>query len=56
MPTYEYECEKCRKKFTLVMRVSDHIEKKDKIICPKCGSKKVSQKLQSFFANTSKKS
>jgi len=56
MPTYEYRCEKCEKKFTLVMRISEHSEKKCKIVCPKCGSKKARQELQPFFANTSKKS
>ncbi|MGB9604182.1 MAG: FmdB family zinc ribbon protein [Verrucomicrobiia bacterium] len=56
MPTYEYRCDKCGKKFTLVMRISEHDEKKGKLACPKCGSKNVTQEIQPFFANTSKKS
>lgn len=31
MPTYEYRCEKCEKKFTLVMRISEHSEKSVKL-------------------------
>ncbi len=56
MPTYEYRCEKCRKKFALVMRINERSEKKGEVVCPKCGSKNVRQEIQSFFANTSKKS
>ncbi len=54
MPTYEYRCEKCRKKFTLTMGIKEHDSKKTK--CPKCGSAKVTQLITSFFAQTSKKS
>jgi putative FmdB family regulatory protein len=54
MPTYEYLCKRCAKKFTLVMSVSEYEKKKVK--CPKCQSTKVEQKVQSFFAVTSKKS
>ncbi len=54
MPTYEYECKKCGKKFAVVMRISEHEKKKAK--CTKCDSKQVVQRVQSFFATTSKKS
>lgn len=54
MPTYEYQCDKCGKKFTEVMTISEHDKKK--VVCPKCGNKKVTQLIQPFFANTSKKS
>ena len=54
MPTYEYTCQKCHKTFALVMRMSEHGKKRVK--CPKCASSQVAQRLQSFFATTSKKS
>jgi putative FmdB family regulatory protein len=54
MPTYEFECHKCKKKFSLVLSLSEYENKKPK--CPKCGSKQVEQLIQPFFAITSKKS
>jgi putative FmdB family regulatory protein len=54
MPTYEYTCEKCRKRFSLVMSISEHDRRKVK--CPKCSSQRVAQTVQGFFATTSKKS
>ena len=54
VPTYEYVCKKCRKKFTLFLTVSAHDKKK--IRCPKCKSTQVEQQFHSFFAVTSKKS
>lgn len=35
MPTYEYECEKCKKVFDLFQSIKDEPIKK----CPKCGGK-----------------
>ncbi|RPI79386.1 MAG: zinc ribbon domain-containing protein [Desulfobacteraceae bacterium] len=54
MPTYEFHCEKCRKKFTLVLSISEHEQTKFK--CPKCKSVKVKQLISSFQITTSKKS
>ncbi len=54
MPTYEYECLKCKKIFSVVLSVSEHEKEKPK--CPKCGSKQVEQLVETFFAITSKKS
>lgn len=54
MPTYEYRCNKCRKRFTHVWSISQHDKKRPK--CPKCSSTSVSQVFSSFFAKTSKKS
>jgi putative FmdB family regulatory protein len=54
MPTYDYVCKKCRKKFSLVLTISAHDSKKAR--CPKCKSTQVEQQLNSFFAVTSKKS
>ncbi|MBE0591042.1 MAG: zinc ribbon domain-containing protein [Gemmatimonadales bacterium] len=54
MPTYEFRCEKCGKKFSRVEPISQHGKKRPK--CPKCSSVKVSQVFSSFFAKTGKKS
>jgi putative FmdB family regulatory protein len=54
MPTYQYRCEKCRKKFERTETISEHEALKLK--CPKCGSKKVSFVPGNVYVVTSKKS
>ena len=54
MPTYQYRCEKCGKKFERTETISEHEAKKSK--CPKCGSKKVSYVPGTVYVVTSKKS
>jgi putative FmdB family regulatory protein len=54
MPTYEYRCEKCKKRFERVEHVAEH--EKAKLRCPKCGSVKVERIFSTFFAKTSRKS
>jgi putative FmdB family regulatory protein len=54
MPTYEFKCKQCGKKFTLDETYSDHDRHDEK--CPKCGSKEVEQLISSVYAKTSKKS
>jgi putative FmdB family regulatory protein len=54
MPTYQYRCEKCGKKFERSETISEH--ETSKASCPKCGSKKVSQVPGNVFVVTSKKS
>ena len=54
MPTYEYKCDKCGKRFSLVQSISSHGSKP--AVCPKCKSRKVTQLLAPFFAKTAKKS
>ena len=46
MPTYEYFCPKCKKKFTVILSIRDHDAGKAK--CPKCGGKKLEQRITSF--------
>ena len=55
MPTYEFQCEKCKKTFTEKQTFEEHDEHK-KIKCSKCGSTGVRQVIGSTFAKTSKKS
>ena len=54
MPTYEFKCEKCKKRFSLMMTISEYENKK--IRCPKCKSVRVKQQITSFEAITSNKS
>jgi putative FmdB family regulatory protein len=54
MPLYEYTCKDCHKSFSTVLSIDKHDHKK--ILCPKCGSKKVEQQFSTFYAVTSHKS
>jgi len=54
MPTYEYRCGKCNRKFTLAMTIAEHERRRPK--CPRCGSGRVSQQISAFYAQTAKKS
>jgi putative FmdB family regulatory protein len=54
MPTYSFECRKCGKRFQEILSFREFEGRKAK--CPKCGSKSLSQVLESFYAKTSKKS
>ena len=54
MPNYEFQCQDCRKKFSLMLSMKEREE--GKIKCPKCGSRKNQVVFGSFFAKTSKKS
>lgn len=40
MPLYEYRCDKCKRKFSLLEGVT---AKKAKRACPKCGSRKLTK-------------
>ena len=54
MPAYDFKCEKCSKKFSLSMSISEY--EKTKFRCPKCKSLKVKQMITPFQVTTSKKS
>ena len=54
MPTYEYRCENCGKRFSRIESISEHGRKRP--ACPKCKSRRVAQVLAPFFAKTKKKS
>lgn len=55
MPVYEFECRKCKKKFTTVLRMSELNQAKH-VRCPKCESTDVQKLIEPFFAVTAKKS
>ncbi|MGD8923354.1 MAG: zinc ribbon domain-containing protein [Syntrophobacterales bacterium] len=54
MPTYEYQCQSCKKIFAVVMSISEY--EKGKVNCPKCGKGRVKQQITEFMVQTSKKS
>jgi putative FmdB family regulatory protein len=54
MPTYDFRCLKCHKKFSRVMTISEFVRRRQP--CPSCGSKKVEKQISGFFAITAKKS
>jgi putative FmdB family regulatory protein len=54
MPTYDYVCLGCGKKFAVQMTIGDHDKRKVK--CPKCSGKKTQQRIEAFIAITAKKS
>jgi putative FmdB family regulatory protein len=54
MPTYEFICEECKKRFSIQMSLTDY--EKKKWACPKCKNRKVKQQITSFQIQTSRKS
>jgi len=44
MPIFEYECEKCGKKFEELVSPSDQ----DNVTCPECGSRNVTKLFSPF--------
>ena len=54
MPTYEFKCNKCEKKFSLQLSISDYDRKKT-YTCPHCGSTNTKRIFSGFTAVTSKK-
>jgi putative FmdB family regulatory protein len=53
MPSYEYKCTKCNKKFTAIFSIGEHDA--GKVKCPKCGGKKLEQLITAFQVKTSRK-
>jgi putative FmdB family regulatory protein len=46
VPTYDFLCGKCNARFEVLVRSG-----KRKVVCKKCGSKKVSRQVTSFGMN-----
>jgi putative FmdB family regulatory protein len=55
MPTYEFECEKCKKPFTVGQTLREY-DQHEKPKCPRCGSRVVRQRVTSVHVQTGKKS
>jgi putative FmdB family regulatory protein len=62
MPYYDYECKECGKQFEALQSFKEHDrhenhEQHQRLTCPKCGSRKIEQRVtQGVSAITSKKS
>ncbi len=54
MPTYEFQCKECGKRFVLTETFKEHEKHCEK--CPKCGSNKIEQRFSEVNVKTSKKS
>jgi putative FmdB family regulatory protein len=54
MPTYDFTCRECGKRFSLTMGIKERETKRPK--CPKCGAGKPEPVFSTFFAKTSRKS
>jgi putative FmdB family regulatory protein len=55
MPTYEFDCEKCGNKFSLILTMREYEKEKERFRCPKCKSKRVKQVFSPFVAKTTHK-
>jgi putative FmdB family regulatory protein len=57
MPTYEFLCQKCKKRFELIWSLAQYDrEMKKKRKCAKCGSTSVVRQISTVEVKTSKKS
>jgi putative FmdB family regulatory protein len=54
MPTYEFQCAKCKKEFEITMTIKEREARAPS--CPACGSTALEPLMTSFFAKTSRKS
>jgi len=55
MPSYDFKCTECRKRFAETQTFEEH-DRGKRVKCPKCGSQKVERVIGAIFAKTSKKS
>jgi putative FmdB family regulatory protein len=53
MPMYEYECQACKKVFTVALSFAQHDH--NRVTCPGCQSSEVRQLISSFIAKTASK-
>ena len=54
MPTYEFECQKCRKHFDVQETIGEHA-KHHLHHCPQCGSESVRQVIAEVHVRTNRK-
>ena len=55
MAQYDYQCQKCARKFTIEESFGEH-DKHKAVKCPKCGSADVQQQYSNVHVKTSRKS
>jgi len=51
MPTYEYECRKCKERFETMRRMNAN---NSKVHCPKCGGDRPQRVLSPFSSGSTK--
>jgi len=57
MPTYEFYCNKCAKRFEWIASISEYDRRrKEGMHCPDCDDTDVVQQISAFQVKTSKKS
>ena len=54
MPTYEFECRKCRHRFNLVESITEHDKHWEK--CPRCAGTDIQSLISAVNVKTSRKS
>jgi putative FmdB family regulatory protein len=54
MPQYDFVCQDCKKPFSKILTVAEY--DKGKIVCPKCGSRKIEQQVSPLYPVTSSRS
>ena len=54
MPIYEFQCQDCRKEFSVTLSLKER--EAGEIECPGCKSKRLEPPMAGFFAKTSRKS
>lgn len=54
MPTYDYRCADCGKKFTQQSSIAEHEAQPP--VCPKCGGRNLVRAYSAVYVKTSKKS
>lgn len=54
MPTYEFECKTCGKKFTMMESIAAHDSHRE--TCPACGGMKIDNLISAACVQTEKKS
>ncbi|NRB38757.1 MAG: zinc ribbon domain-containing protein [Pseudomonadales bacterium] len=54
MPSYQFQCEKCGNRFSIVESMSQHEKHQEK--CPQCSSAELKTRLSAVYVKTSKKS
>ncbi len=54
MPTYQYECEKCRKNFDVHETIGEHAQQRAHP-CPRCGNRRTNQQITTIHVQTGRK-
>lgn len=56
MPQYDYRCERCHRRFSVRLTITEHEKRAGRLRCPRCGSRAVRHLIESVFVTTARKS